>query len=127
MENIEVLSKWTEEISLQCDAHKNHSTDQRCVVFIMSDNADVIDHLTRVCATTPLLLAVTINCPILHIDRSPWNPDDDQSFHTYKRLFLEFLALHYMDVIIAVQSCWLLINLKYCSPLCGRSRLRNRA
>ena len=104
MENIEVLSKWTEAIASQCDTHRNRSTDQRCVVFIMSDNADVIDHLMRVCATTPLLSAATMDGPILHIDRSPWTRDDSQSFHTYKRLFLEFLALHYMDVIVAVQS-----------------------
>ena len=72
----------------------------------MSDNLDVIDYIMRTCDALPWLTAVKMDGPVLHLDRSPWNAhdDDDKLFQTYKRLFLEFLALHYMDIIIAVPS-----------------------
>ena len=106
VQNIDVLSKWTEEIAFQCDRFRNLESDQRCLVFVMSDNVDVIESIVNVCRSTLLLTAVKLDGPILHIDRSPWNKDHDnlQLFNTYKRLFMEFLMLHYMDVIIAVQS-----------------------
>ena len=91
---------WASKIKALCSPHT------LCLVVLMSDNTNVLEDFMNNAGICQIYYCLQFEGPVLHVDRSPfdvsWTPAT--AFHQHKRGFLEFLALHFMDHIIAPVS-----------------------
>jgi hypothetical protein len=74
--------------------------EERCVLVMVSDSEPALEQFTRLaCGGRHACVNFSAVGPVMHVDRSPVG-----EARAYERSFVEFLALHYVDHLVAPLS-----------------------